>query len=467
MKDENKDLKADENIIDEIKADESAESCVPEHSEQHHHTSHSHHSHHSHHGLHSGHSHHRSRHSHHRHSQKNKDNKFIAFIKSHKSVLVNIISCTVSVALLVIMATTIDFSKKSDEKINVKDITQSTIKIETPVFSEKISLANNAILYYMNSDNNSGAVDTYRLFDGYKGALNFGLPANFTYLVAGIPNGVEVVSAELELSENSDYENPAVYKLNIEDSEIDIYNLKTGTKYYYRIKYILNNDCEVGTIGSFETEKSPRIMNIDGAVNVRDIGGWTTIDGKTVKQGLLYRGSELDGAVKADYKLTEKGLKEMLRDLGIRFDMDLRAESENQTGIDALGKGVKHIYYGIPMYADIFKPEYNEAVRDLFAELSDESNYPVYMHCTYGVDRTGTICYLLEALLGLPQDALYQDYELSAFTSGYINPAFNGLVEYVNTLDGATVKEKVENYLISIGVTAQEISDIREILLEN
>ncbi len=462
MKEDNKGLIFDETIIDEIKADESAESYAPDHSEHHYHTSHSHHSHH-----HSGHSHHRSRHSHRKHSSKKKDNKFIAFIKSHKSVLINVVSCTVSVALLIIMATTIDFSKKSDEKVDVKDITQSTIKIETPIFSEKISLANNAIFYYMNPDNNIGAVDTYRLFDGYKSALNFGLPVNFTYLVAGIPNGVEVVSAQLELSENSDYENSDVYKLDTEDSEIDIYNLKTGAKYYYRINYLLNNDCEVGTVGSFETEKSPRIMNIDGAANVRDIGGWTTEDGKTVRQGLLYRGSELDGAVKSDYKLTEEGLKAMLWDLGIRFDMDLRAESENQTGIDALGKGVKHTYYGIPMYTDIFKPEYNEAVRSIFSILSDESNYPLYLHCTYGVDRTGTICYLLEALLGLPKESLYQDYELSAFTSGYINPAFNGLVEYINTMNGANVKEKVEKYLISIGVTEREISNIREIFLKN
>ena len=461
MKEDNTGLIIDKKTIDEIKAFEVDVSVEPDSSEHHHHSSHSHHGHHSHH---SKRGHHNSRHRR-KHSSKKKSSKFATFMKKHKSVLINIVSCTVSVALLIIMATTIDFSKKTNEEIDVQDITQSTIKIETSIFSEKIPLINNAIFYYLNTDNEAGVVETYKLFDGHKRKLNVGLPVNLTYSVAGIPSGVAVVSAELELSENSDYKKPSTYDIDINTSSIDIFNLKTGTKYYYRINYILSNGCEVGTFGSFETEKSPRIMNIDGAVNVRDIGGWTTDDGKTLKQGLLYRGSELDGAVKSDYNLTEKGLKTMLWDLGIRFDMDLRSSSENSNGEDALGKGVKHIYYGIPMYVDVFNPENNEAVRSLFSELSDENNYPIYMHCTYGLDRTGTICYLLEALLGVETESLYKDYELSGFTHEYINPAFTSFVEYINTMDGDTVKDKVEGYLTSVGVTAREIANIREIFL--
>jgi hypothetical protein len=74
-------------------------------------------------------------------------------LAARKAVLINIVSCTVSVALLIIMATTIDFSKKTNEEIDVQDITQSTIKIETSIFSEKIPLINNAIFYYLNTDN--------------------------------------------------------------------------------------------------------------------------------------------------------------------------------------------------------------------------------------------------------------------------------------------------------------------------
>ena len=52
------------------------------------------------------------------------------------------------------------------------------------------------------------------------------------------------------------------------------------------------------------------------------------------------------------------------------------------------------------------------------------------------------------------------------FTHEYINPAFTSFVEQINTMKGNTVKEKVEGYLLSIGVTSEEIANIREIFLE-
>ena len=90
----------------------------------------------------------------------------------------------------------------------------------------------------------------------------------------------------------------------------------------------------------------------------------------------------------------------------------------------------------------------------------------MYLHCTYGVDRTGTVCYLLEALLGVSDADLRKDYELSAFKDSYINSEeFAVFVARVKMLDGDTTQEKVEGYLLSIGVTAEEIANIREIFL--
>jgi len=43
------------------------------------------------------------------------------------------------------------------------------------------------------------------------------------------------------------------------------------------------------------------------------------------------------------------------------------------------------------------------------------SGNPVYFHCTYGADRTGTVAYLLEALLGVPYENRAEDFELSTF----------------------------------------------------
>ena len=107
------------------------------------------------------------------------------------------------------------------------------------------------------------------------------------------------------------------------------------------------------------------------------------------------------------------------------------------------------------------------SVRMLFMNTTVWDNYPIYMHCTYGRDRTGSVCYLLEALLGVSDEDLRKDYDLSAFTDSYVNNGeFNAFVEKINTFDGETTQKKVEGYLRSIGVTNKEIASIREIFLE-
>ncbi len=284
----------------------------------------------------------------------------------------------------------------------------------------------------------------------------------FTFRVSGLPGGVTALSATLDISENDDYRDARTYKLDLEASELEIYNLKTGTSYYYKVTLTLDNGVILGTNGTFSTEQSPRILNIDGAVNVRDIGGLQTADGKTVKRGLFYRGSELDGAVVREYKITDRGLQQMIGELGVRFDMDLRSSYSNKEGTDALGKNVLHKYYGTGMYSEIFNNE--QQLREIFSDLSNSDNYPIYVHCTYGRDRTGTVCYLLEALLGLSDEDLEKEYEISAFTDSYVNtPEFNAFAESINSMQGDSTQEKVENYLLSIGVTAENIADIRRI----
>ena len=209
---------------------------------------------------------------------------------------------------------------------------------------------------------------------------------------------------------------------------------------------------------------SLRILSIDGILNVRDIGGWETTSGQTIQYGLLYRGTELDGGVEPTYLLTDKGRYDMISTLGIRYDLDLRAASDNKG--DALGANVIHENYAVGMYSDIFNGDNPALVRNIFAELAHKDNYPIYLHCTYGRDRTGTICYLLEALLGVSDKDLLRDYELSAFTDSYVNSVdFAVFVDRISQLEGNTTQEKVEGYLKSIGVTDAEIASIREIFL--
>ncbi len=428
------------------------------------------------HGHHHRHHHSRS-HSHsHRHrsrshsrssTQKKKQNKFVKFLKKNRSVLVNIVACAVSVILIIIMAI------NNDRKITVQQqgsnaagITQSMVNIETTIYNEKVSLVNQAVLYYFDEENSKTAAEVYKSCDGLKQKLDAGLPLKYSYSVLGLPIGVEIENVHFELSDSGKFDDAKRYSFEDDSQVIEIYHLKTGTKYFYRLSIALSSGDTIGTTGEFETEQSPRMLSIDGAVNVRDVGGWMTDSGKRIRQGLLYRGSELDGEVVPEYKLTEKGIWDMRGVLGVRFDMDFRQRDDSAELISALGSDVKYKYYAINHYANIFNKFDGEKIRGIFSDLADANNYPMYMHCTYGRDRTGTVCYLLEALLGVSDKDLRRDYELSAFTYSSVDmEEFTKLIVAIGMHEGNNTRERVEGYLLSIGVTAEEIANIRNVFL--
>ena len=298
------------------------------------------------------------------------------------------------------------------------------------------------------------------------GQLYVGLPVTLDMSEMAVRNDKPLAPARVTVAEDEAFTITREFTLGEGQTKLDIYLLKTGMKYYYRVYF---EDTDVVAQGSFTTAASPRLLTISNVRNVRDIGGWTTIDGKRIRQGLLYRGTELDGAVEPTYFLTPNGQRDMLEVLGICYDLDLRGETENTMGTHALGSSVQHVYYGTPMYSAAFNTSTGrEAIRRVFADLAKPENYPMYAHCTYGCDRTGTVCYILEALLGLSDEDLAMEYELSSLFSSNVDRhnlkiGVDGMQEY----DGATTKEKAENYLRSIGVTAEEIASIRAIFLED
>lgn len=443
----------------EMEMEQTREETVPEQrsEQEHHHSQHSHH-----------HSHHRHRHRHHRRRRKTawKDTWLYKFLKKRRSVLINVASCTLSLALLILSAVQFD---RAQEWSNVDSsgisITQSSIHIESDLFLQDVQLVNKPILDYYKDTTGTSAYYVYRQHAVNKQRLDIGISISYRYQVTGLPGDMSLDNAVLELSESPTFDDLIAYPFAINDKTVELRHLKTGTTYYYRLKLKLSTSDEVGVTGTFNTVESPRILSIGGINNVRDIGGWKTIDGKTIKQGLLYRGSEIDGAVEPTFVLTEQGKQDMLSILGIRFDMDLRLGSESNG--DPLGDGVLHKIYGAPMYRNALKEQNAETIRSIFADLAKEENYPIYLHCTYGKDRTGTVCYLLEALLGLSDDDLRKEFELSAFTDGYVgSEQYAEMVAYVQLLAGETTAEKVEGFLLSIGVTAEEISNIRQIFLQ-
>lgn len=342
-----------------------------------------------------------------------------------------------------------------------------TISVTVPFFQDSVPLVGEAARTILKADVD---IPTEQLLDDYRREKlrhDEGLPVKLTYAVSGLPTDCTVEGASVEITEADGASAPRVFELEAGQQELVVRHLKTGTQYDYRITIHLSNGTDASVEAAFQTGEAPRILSIDGLVNVRDIGGWKTADGKTIRQGLLYRGSEMDGAVEPDFCLTARGLKDMISVLGIRTDLDLRASSVNQFGTDPLGVDVEHIYIGASDYEGIFTDWGRICVQRVFSLLAQENRYPVYLHCTYGMDRTGTICCLLEALLGMEEEDLLREYRLSSLYYGSLQQErLEQVFVVLDTYPGDTLQEKTESYLLSAGVTRQEMETIKQILLE-
>jgi hypothetical protein len=110
--------------------------------------------------------------------------------------------------------------------------------------------------------------------------------------------------------------------------------------------------------------------------------------------------------------------------------------------------------------------------------FADPENYPILMHCSAGRDRTGCLSFVLQALCGASREDIIRDYELSflsvngcsddAGTVVFMNAQLDRTLNYIEEIGGGdTFAESVENFLLEIGVTEEEIASIREILIED
>lgn len=284
------------------------------------------------------------------------------------------------------------------------------------------------------------------------------IPFEFNYMLSKH-------DGEFIISENSDLTNSKKYVLSKSENTLTIHNLKTSTTYYYRVDV-----GEESYTGSFRTADGTRYIYIPGVFNTRDIGGYTTSDGKKIKQGMIIRGTEMDGLAEPSYYLSKNDVESVMSQLGFVYDMDLR-ESSTYTGnyTSPLGSSVKHKFYTSPSYLNIFVEKNQPTIKSIFTDLANKENYPMYMHCTYGCDRTGTIVYLLQGLLGCSEEDMIKEFHMSGFFSpDYADSTrMNAVSEQMEKYPGNTLSEKIEYYLThEVGISNADIQSIRNILLE-
>lgn len=234
--------------------------------------------------------------------------------------------------------------------------------------------------------------------------------------------------------------------------------------------------------------ESSRWRRMDGVLNVRDLGGLKGLDGKTVATGMVFRSAQLNAA--APYRLVTNEHNKAVREyygscrptmtpeqvaaartaFGIKTDLDLRGTGQCR-GMQGspLGEGVRFVNVPASNYAGIFNGEGAKLMADELRVFADAANYPVIFHCVKGADRTGSLAFMLHALLGVSAEDRLLDWELTAFSNP--NPKFAHADRYdkmtagLKKYPGTTDAEKAEAYAKSIGLTDAEIANIRNILL--
>ena len=264
------------------------------------------------------------------------------------------------------------------------------------------------------------------------------------------------------MSKQKDLSNPIV--LSTTECRISVYNLEVGRVYYWQVV----GGEETSQIFTFTTALTPRFFYVEGVSNVRDMGGYYTVDGKRVKQNMVFRSAHFDDA-------SAEGLAFMTDVLGLKTELDFRGAG-HKAAFDS--NRVRRVIIPVYWYSYIFEEDKYEDVRKTISAFAYEENYPINFHCALGRDRTGTISFLLLGLLGVDQETLLKEYYSSFFSSiGACDKATfrdqilnieglaRGLAKYAPK--GATLQEQIEGYLLHIGVTAEEISSIRSILLED
>lgn len=168
-----------------------------------------------------------------------------------------------------------------------------------------------------------------------------------------------------------------------------------------------------------------RSMHLSGAVNARDVGGYRTEDGRTVRTGVVYRTDQLSN-------LTGEDMAELSR-RNVREVDDLRSIYERALAPDRVPPGVQVNWYDVVGAAplpelmstlsggtDLYRafvtaegagPAIGAVLRDVIE--SEERSSAVLFHCTAGKDRTGWTAAVLLTLLGVDRETVTEDYLLS------------------------------------------------------
>lgn len=292
-------------------------------------------------------------------------------------------------------------------------------------------------------------------------------------------------AASLRISTSPDLSG---YKeIKVENSPASVYNLIPGVRCFYSVLAadgtVLRESCVI--------PKGPERM-INGLLkNTRDLGGWKAGD-KTVRYGMIYRGANLDDVQQDASK------KDIVLDwLGVGVDLDLRGLPPGSQGGSGeknpwlptdpvIYKNIQLWHYFVPsankyMNVEVSPGEtahqYQYAIRCIIEWLREGK--VVYFHCHGGADRTGTLAFLLEGLLGVSESDMAKDFELTTYSNSIHRRNseggwfYKGMVNYIRSFaPGKSIQEQVTAWAKTEHsdevnpLTDSEIEELKRLLLQ-
>lgn len=172
-----------------------------------------------------------------------------------------------------------------------------------------------------------------------------------------------------------------------------------------------------------------RLLPLEGGRNFRDLGGYQTTDGHTVKWGKLYRSGVLAGLTEQDYQYIDE--------LDIKTVVDFRANSERNSEVtnwqaspvtviqkdyemdfdfSEMGKLLRRPDLSKEMLEGMmaqFYPKILDDQKQNYTAMFDtlvKSDDGLLFHCTAGKDRTGVSAVLVLTALGVDKQTAIDDY---------------------------------------------------------
>jgi len=164
-----------------------------------------------------------------------------------------------------------------------------------------------------------------------------------------------------------------------------------------------------------------RVIDLEGCLNFRDLGGYPTDDGRTVRWQQVYRSDALHHLTAADVARVRDELR-IAEVIDLRSTAELRSEGRGPLAAEPVG------FHHLPLFDGMqARPEnwpeiatladryflLAEVARAPIARLITVlagAGGPVVYHCAAGKDRTGVVSAVLLGLLGVRDEVIVADY---------------------------------------------------------